>query len=84
MIKLCLRSADVDVDVVDEDVVVVVALLSYSPLPREGGKWNAEALLPGKVECYHKKLLNQQQQNVPASEDVGDERVPGNIDLCPA
>lgn len=48
MIKLCLRSADVDVDAVDEDavVVVVVALLSYSPLPREGGKWKAEALLP--------------------------------------
>lgn len=54
MIKLCLRSVDVDVDAVDEDavvvVVVVVALLSYSPLPREGGKWKAEALLPRECE----------------------------------
>lgn len=49
MIKLCLRSAVVDVDVVDAVVVVavvVVVVFSYSPLPREGGKWNADVLLP--------------------------------------
>lgn len=49
MIKLCLRSAVVDVDVVDDVVVVavvVVVVFSYSPLPREGGKWNADVLLP--------------------------------------
>ena len=48
MTKLCLRSADVGIDVVDEGIVVVavVVVFSYSPLPREGGKWNADILLP--------------------------------------
>lgn len=31
-----------------------------------------------------KKASRSTTTHVPASEDVGDERVPGNIDLCPA
>jgi hypothetical protein len=45
MTKLCLRStAVVVVVVVAEDVMEEVE--SYSPLAREGGKWNAEDDLP--------------------------------------
>lgn len=81
MTKLCLRSAVVVLVVAE----VMEDVESYSPLPREGGKWNAEEDLP--IHHYILVSLSRcMRLCVPASDDVGEERelVPGNIDLlCP-